>query len=162
MIPQQYIFKVERSLRTMAKIKFLEWMALIPTIFMILILVFLWWATGFRTILGYLLVIMILLGIYISSYVFGPKIFEYGETELKDDEELLKLEKDHAALLWAFSNGAGITFLLSGLSKISQNPLEAIIGLVLLIGGQLIYEMFYLPRYAFLIRKRKISLDTKK
>lgn len=102
---------------------------------------------------------MVLLLIYVLTYIFGINLFEYGEIGLKDDEELLKLEKDNSAILWAFSSGIGLAFLIPGLNLISDNPWMAIIGLIMLSLSNLIYEMFYYPRYALLVRKRKIAID---
>ena len=146
----------------MGKIKFAEWMTLVPTIVMVILIFFLWIVTGFKVVLFYILIIVILLAIYILTYTLERAIFEYGEKDMKEDIELLKLEKEHSALLWGFVNGVGIAFLISGLPKIATNPLEAMMGIILLTAGNLIYDMFYFPRYALLVRKRKIDLMLKK
>ena len=145
------------------KIEIYQWITIILTIILVCLIALLGLIIGFNKIFFYILVIAILLALYVLSYLFEPQLFEYGETQIKwNDEEILKLEKDNCALIWAFTNGAGIAFILTGLPKIAQSPLEAGIGLTLLIIGNLIYNYAYRPRYALLIRKRKINLGLSK
>jgi hypothetical protein len=148
----------------MAKLYLPEWLTIISAVLMILLVLFGAFITGFKTIFIYLLILTILLIIYILSYVFESHFNEYGEKILDNNEELLKLEKDHSALIWAFANGIGIAFLIPGLSLIQTNPTLAILGLILLIVGELIYSLMYYPRYFLLLKRIKINslLNTKK
>lgn len=140
----------------MEKIHWSQWMGVVPFIILIALLVGSYFISYNRIILN-LIFVAILLSFYSLTFIFGLNIFEFGESNLSDDVELLKLEKDNAALLWAFANGVGIAFLIPGLQIISEKPLMSLIGLVLLSVGNLISDMFYYPRYALLVRKRIIS-----
>ncbi|MBU1129249.1 MAG: hypothetical protein KJ949_01300 [Nanoarchaeota archaeon] len=145
----------------MKKIHWSEWMGIIPFLIVICLLIWGYHITSNPVILN-LIIISFLLLIYLLTYSFGLKLFEFWESNLKNDVELLKLEKDNLALLWAFSSGIGIAFLIPGMSIISENPLMATMGLILLSVGNLIWQTFYYPRYAFLVRKREIIIDLKK
>ena len=156
------LYKGLGVLEGMAKIHWSQWMGIIP--FLLLIgLLFFGFITTLNPIILNLIFVTVLLLIYFSTSIFGMKLFEYGEKDIKrDDIEILKLEKEHSALILAIVSGIGIAFLIPGLQRISENPLTALIGLGLLSLGNLIYEMFYYPRYALLIRKRKIEIDLKR
>ena len=145
----------------MEKIRWSQWMGLVPFVILIFLLLFGYYVTGITTILN-LIFISLLLLFCISTGLFADKLFEFGEMNMKDDVELLNLEKDNASILWAFSSGIGIAFLIPGVPLISTKPLMVMGGLLLLAVGGLIYQMFYYPRYAFLVRKRIIVLDLAK
>ncbi|NPE26931.1 hypothetical protein HNV12_02930 [Methanococcoides sp. SA1] len=144
----------------MKKIHWSQWMGIVPFIFLILLLIFGYIITEKVVILN-LIFITILLSIYAITYLLGEQVFEFGESNLRDDEELLKLEKDDAAILWGLTNGAGIAFLIPGMNIMPTDPWMSVIGLSFLSIGNLVYEMFYHPRAAYLIRKRVIALDLK-
>ena len=76
-------------------------------------------------------------------------------------EKIESNEKNNVALLWASTSGIGIAFLIPGMVNISETPLMAAMGLLLLSVGNLIWMMFYYPRYAFLVRKRKNIINLK-
>jgi len=147
------------ALDFMKKIHWSQWMGIVPFIFLLAILIFGYIITGGLTTILNLIFIAFLLAIYFITHILGEQIFEFGESNLKNDVELLKLEKDDSTILWALTNGVGIAFLIPGMNIMSTNPLMAIIGLVFLSIGNLVYEMFYHPRAAFLIRKRLVDLD---
>jgi len=141
----------------MAKIHWSQWMGTVPFILLLVLLAMGYFITGITVILNLIFVSFLLL-IYICTYIFSMNLFEFGEGNMKDDVKLLRLEKDNAAILWAFSSGIGIAFLIPGLSVVPNNPLMAVVGLIMLSIGNLVYEMFYYPRYALLIRKRLIEI----
>ncbi|MBU2576518.1 MAG: hypothetical protein KKF50_02250 [Nanoarchaeota archaeon] len=144
----------------MTKVHWTQWVGAIPFLFLIGLLIFGYLITGFTIILN-LIFVAILLLIYVSTYLFANNFFDFAEAGLSNDIELLKLEKENSAILWAFSNGIGIAFLISGLQVASENPLMIIIGLGMLSVGNLVYELFYYPRYALLVKKRVIEIMEK-
>jgi len=144
----------------MAKIHWTQWLGIIPFIILIGLLLLGYFVTGITIILN-LIFISLLLLVYLLTYVFGINFFELGEKDIKDDVELLKLEKNHIALLWLSINGVGIAFLIPGMANLLETPLMAVMGLILLSIGNLIWEMFYYPRYTLLVRKRKNIIDLK-
>ncbi len=144
----------------MAKIHWTQWVSAIPFVLLIILLLIGYLATGITIILN-LIIVSFLFLIYILTYIFGVNFFELGERDMKDDVELLKLEKNNMALLWASTSGVGIAFLIPGMANLSETPLMATIGLFLLSVGNLIWMMFYYPRYAFLVRKRKNIINLK-
>lgn len=144
----------------MVKIHWSQWLGAIPFVILTILLLIGYFATGITIILNLIFVSFLLL-IYILTYVFGPNFFELGERDMGDDVELLKLEKNNLALLWASTSGIGIAFLISGMANIAETPLMATMGLFLLSVGNLIWMMFYYPRYALLVRKRKNIINLK-
>lgn len=146
----------------MNKIKFSQWLILIPIFIFVTSFLTLLLIVGFNTLIFYISILTLLLVIYILTYTFEENLWEYGENQIEEDKELLQLEKDHSVIMWAFVNAVGIAFLIDGMPNIAEKPLSAILGLILLIVGNLIYDFAYYPRYIMLVRKRKIELDLEK
>ncbi|PIN89922.1 hypothetical protein COU60_02410 [Candidatus Pacearchaeota archaeon CG10_big_fil_rev_8_21_14_0_10_34_76] len=145
----------------MGKIRGREWLGLIPSIMTTLVLGIIWIITGFQKPITYYLIVIILFFIYLLTHTFWFYIFEWGESKLKYDEELIKLEKTDSAMLWGFTIATGFSFIFAGIEKIGTNPTITIMGLIILIVGNLIYYGVYFPRYRYLVRKRLIALNSK-
>lgn len=146
----------------MAKITAIQWIGIIPFLILIGLLVGLWWFTGFKTVWFYILSLVILVAIYICTNLFFYNLFEYGEKSLPNDKETLHLEKEESLNWWMYTSGAGFTFLIGGLPQFSENSIMAIVGLIFLIVSNLIYNIFYYPRYRFLMRKRIVEIELAK
>jgi hypothetical protein len=76
-----------------------EWFGLIPPSLMIIGLFILWVYTGFQMQLANALLVLIMLIIYLFTHIFWVHLFNLGESNIKDDKELIKLEKDDSAML---------------------------------------------------------------
>ena len=142
----------------MEKLEFHEWFGIIPPALMLMIAGFIWAASGFNELTSYLLIITLLLVTFLLTMVFAERFIEIGEKISEKDEKLLQLEKEHAAFQVAIIMGAGLAFLFAGLPDITTKPLAAMFGLILLITSNLIYNLFYYPKYLILITKRKNEL----
>lgn len=105
-------------------------------------------------------ILVVFSSLYILSYNLQDWLYEKGESALKYDKELVKLEKDDLIYHLAFLNGAGFAFLIPGL--LDSKLIFSAVGLVFLTIGNLIYILAYLPRQNFLIIKRKTELDLQK
>lgn len=147
----------------MAKIPKVQWIGLVPFMLLIILLIILWFITRFNQAIFYVLSIVIFFSLYISTHLFFYKLFEIGEETIKrDDNEILILEKEESSLWWMYISGAGFTFLVGGIPIFNTNPLFAITGLIFLTIGNLVYNIFYYPRYRLLYRRRIAELDSNK
>ena len=143
------------------KIKAIQIIGLVPFLLLIVLLGILWWITG-NTIVFYVWALFILIAMYFTTHLFFDNLFSFGEKNMVDDEELLKLEINEASLYWGFLGGAGFSFLTAGLATFAQNPLPAFIGFIFLILGNLIFNILYYPRQRLLIRKRLVEIALSK
>ena len=146
----------------MAKITAIQWIGLVPFVILIALLFILWIITGLNSAIFYILSLVILTGMYISTHLFFYNLFEYGEKNLSNSKELLTLEKEEALNWWMYISGAGFTFLIGGLPEFENKPLVALIGLAFLILGNLVYNVFYYPRYRLLVRKCLVGIELSK
>ena len=85
-----------------------------------------------------------------------------GESALIDDKELLQLEKEEAALWWGYVGAIGFTFFVTGIIEFQNHPTFIMTGLIFLVFGNLIYNVYYYPRQRLLIRKRLIEIELRK
>jgi hypothetical protein len=143
----------------MNKIRAVQWIGLIPFAILIILEIILFIITGFSSKIFYVLSLTIILLIYVLTYLFFDKLFKYGEKNLSNDKEILILEKEECSLWWMYLSGAGFTFLVAGLPIFNENPLFAITGLIFLVIGNLVYDIFYYPKYRLLFRKREDELE---
>ena len=143
----------------MVKIKAVQWIGLIPFFISITLLGIVWYFTGFNKIIFYILALIIFTVMYFSTHLFFYNLFEWGENKITDDKELIILEKEETSLWWMYVSGAGFTFLAGGIPVFDKYPHIAIIGLIFLIIGNLIYNVLYYPRYRLLYRKRLIQRE---
>ena len=142
----------------MAKIQKIQWIGIAPFIVLIGFLTILWYLTGFNKAIFYILALVIVTLMYLSTHLFFYNLFEIGEKNLPNDKEILILEKEEASLWWMYISGAGFTFLVAGIPLFNTKPSFAIVGLILLTVGNLVFNIFYYPRYRLLYRKRLIKI----
>lgn len=144
------------------KIKSVQWAVVMSWAIEILLLLIVWFISGYNKLVFALLGVIIFYALYALTSVFSYQIFEFSERFMKDDEKLIELEKDHYGLLFVLLVGTGLAFLIPGLPDLNKNFILIIVGLITLLLSNIVYYGGYLPRYAFLVRKRKIELDIKK
>lgn len=116
--------------------------------------------SGFNKSIFSVVILIVFASLYLLSYYLQDWIYEKGELILKEDEELMRLEKDNLIYHLTFLNGAGFAFLIPGL--LEKELTFSIIGLIFLTIANLIYSFAYLPKQHFLIIKRKIKLEKMK
>jgi len=143
----------------MKRINILETLGLVFLAIALLLSILAYFLSGMNAQILSVSVLILFVSIYIFSYIIRYWLQEKGEEELFKKEksfELLKLEKDDISSLWAMVTAAGFTFLLPGIIEAGKIYLSWI-GLVFLSVGNIIYNLFYLPRHYILIKKQKIN-----
>jgi hypothetical protein len=141
----------------MNKVKFKKIFGILPGLFIFIIALILWFLVNGKQKLILLptLLLTLLLFIYYLTFYYSNEIFEFGKSKLINNEKILQLEKDNVVYNLAWINGIGIFFLIPGLDKLPTSPILALSGFILIIVGNVLYNMEYLPRYFLL----KINAD---
>lgn len=86
----------------MVKLRKEEILGLIPSVGTILILLSIWISTGFNREVFKVIYITIPVLVYAITHILAMFFFEIGESKMKDDNELIKLQKEDSAMLWGF------------------------------------------------------------
>ncbi len=139
-------------------IKTIQWVGIVPSILFILFSVFIWFITGFNEIFFYIGLLVLLLLIYGATQIFAYEIFSHGENKLPLNKEILSLEKEEISMQWTLINTIGLGFLIPGLFEFPNNKYFLLIGVGFLALGNLWYNLLYLPRQRFLLRKEHPDL----
>ncbi|MBL7055507.1 hypothetical protein ISS07_01185 [Candidatus Woesearchaeota archaeon] len=146
----------------MKKFRWIEWVGIIPSIFLIVLVGLIYFITNFNTKILPLFLLAFLFAIFSITYILSERLQEWGEERLREDIYLLETEKSNMALIWAYISAIGFGFLMPGLvGESSNNLLLLATGLIFLILANVVYYGFYFPRYALLLRKRIVELDCK-
>jgi len=145
----------------MAKISFRKALGILPGALIFIIALILWFLVDFQNKLILLptLIMALLLFLYYLTFQFAEELFDFGQLKLRDDEKILELERNHIIYNLAWLNGVGIAFLIPGLDVISTSPIMALSGFILIILGNVVYNMEYLPRYFLLKIKAEVDYE---
>ncbi len=145
----------------MVKLRKGEILGLIPSVGTILILFSIWVSTGFNREVFKVIYIAIPALVYALTHILAMFFFEIGESKMKDDNELIKLQKEDSAMLWGFLTSTGFAFFFGGLA--SPNNVSLLVsGIVILSIGNILYYSYYFPRYRSLVRQRLNYIELSK